>query len=252
MIVSPPSDTTGITYTEKPEYAKDKGDNMGKDQFLTLLIAQIKHQDPMNPMENTEFTAQMAQFSSLEQLFSINDNLGSLTAATAATNSAQGMNLIGKEVTVQGHSVHVTGGQASDIGFSLPDLAGEVSINVEDQAGNIVRTIELGPRGAGEHSIKWDGLNNNGKPLADSLYNYTVSATDISGNLVEANTYTRGVVDKVSFDNNVGYIHIGNKKYMLGEVLEISEPASSLASATNTNTNANQQATDDLSQEGII
>ncbi len=248
MIVSPPSDTTGTTYTEKPEYKKTDGDNMGKEQFLTLLIAQIKHQDPMNPMENTEFTAQMAQFSSLEQLFSINENLGSLTAATAATNSAQGMNLIGKEVTVQGHSVHVTGGQASDIGFSLPDLAGEVTINVEDQAGNIVRTIELGPRGAGEHSIKWDGLNNQGKPLADSLYNYTVSATDISGNIIEADTYTRGIVDKVSFDNNVGYIHIGNKKYMLGEVLEISEPVL----ATNTNTNTSQQATDDLSQEGII
>ncbi len=217
----------GVTGAATAVASVDTGkrpDQLGKDEFLTLLIAQIKNQDPMNPMENADFTAQMAQFSSLEQLFNINDSLGLLNTSTAATNSAQVMNLIGKEVTAEGQGVHIKDGIASDISFALPDSADDVTIVVADQYGNVVKTLELGSMLTGEHSVEWDGVNDFGSPIPDGLYNFQVNAEDSEGDLMEVETFTKGIVNAVSFENGVAYLHIGNVKYMLGEVLEVSEP----------------------------
>jgi len=225
MIVASPSvvETTNVTGEASKSVKKDDK-SLGQGDFLKLLVAQLKNQDPMNPMDNTDFTAQMAQFSSLEQLMSVNDNLEILTTSANATNSAQAMSLIGKEVKAEGNSIHVKNGIASDISFELPDTAGKVVISVEDQNGNVVRTIEQSSMSAGPQQVAWDGKSQYGAPLPDGLYNYTVIAKDMEGNVMEVATFTRGIVDTISFENGIGYIHIGELKYMLSEVLEVKEP----------------------------
>ncbi len=230
MIATPATAISSTTTTDQSSSTKKKSD-LGQQEFMTLLLAQLKNQDPMNPMDNADFTAQMAQFSSLEQLVNVNENLGALTTAANATNTAQAMGLIGKEVKAAGENVHVKNGTASSIAFELPDSASSVIITVEDQYGNVVRTIEQSTMSAGPHQIEWDGMGTDGKQLADGLYKYSVIAKDTEGNMIEADTFTKGIVDKVSFDNGVGYVHIGDLKYMLNEILEVSEPTQSSTSA---------------------
>lgn len=219
---------------------------MGKTEFLMLLIAQLRNQDPMNPMDNTEFTAQMAQFSSLEQLFNINETLEMLNTTAAASNSAQAMGLIGKEVTVGGNKVHVKNGIASDISFKLPDSASTVSIQVIDESGAVVRIIEVGSKMAGEHTISWNGNSDLGSPMGDGLYEYNVVAYDSAGAAMEVDTFTTGIVDSVSFENGVAYIHIGDMKFMLGEVRKVSEAGDS---STAEDTSSTDDQTDDQSDD---
>ncbi len=226
MIVTSPSVVEAINVTGEASQSKKNTKELGQTDFLTLLVAQLKNQDPMNPLDNADFTAQMAQFSSLEQLMNINENLEILTTSANATNAAQAMNLIGKEVKAEGNSIHVKNGVASDIAFELPQTAIKVYINIEDVNGNVVRTIEKDSMSAGPQNVSWDGRNEFGSPLEDGLYTYTVVAKDVDGNTLDVATFTRGIVNAVSFENGVGYIHIGDLKYMLSEVLEVSEPKS--------------------------
>lgn len=197
--------------------------SMGKDQFLTLLIEQLKNQDPMNPMQNQDFTAQMAQFSSLEQLFGINDNLGMMMSSMNSANTASALNLIGREVTAAGQNVHVKNGSASDVSFNLPDNATDVTITISDESGNVVKTIEAGRRDAGDQTVSWNPVSDRGADLPDGLYSYTVTAHDAGGEVLDVTTYTKGIVTGVSFEDGVAYVHVGNAKYMLSEITEVND-----------------------------
>lgn len=225
MIVTSPSVQETLNVSGGASKRDEKNSkNLDQTDFLTLLVAQLKNQDPMNPMDNADFTAQMAQFSSLEQLMTVNKNLEILTTSANATNSAQAMALIGKEVKAEGENIHVKNGIGSDISFELPESASRVLISIEDENGNVFRTIEQTSMGAGAHQIAWDGKGQYGAPLPDGLYTYSVSAKDSDGTVMAVETFTRGIVDTISFENGIGYIHIGELKYMLSEVLEVAEP----------------------------
>lgn len=211
---------------------KGKG-AMGQSEFLKLLVTQMKNQDPTNPMDNQQLTAQMAQFSSLEQLMNINTGLTNLLSASNSTTSAQALSLIGKEVTVQGHNTYVKGGKAGDIAMELSGNASNVTITVEDQNGNVVRTITSGAMEAGPQSVKWDGNSDSGSPLPDGMYSYNVQAKDASGKDLDVTTYAKGIATTISFDKGVAYVHIGDLKFMLSEIVEVNDAPSATAVATN-------------------
>jgi flagellar basal-body rod modification protein FlgD len=204
---------------------KGKG-AMGQTEFLKLLVTQMKNQDPTNPMDNQQLTAQMAQFSSLEQLMNINSGLSNLLSASNSTTSAQALTLIGKEVTVQGHNTYMTGGKAADISMGLSKEAAAVTVTIEDQNGNVVRKITTGRMAAGEQSLKWDGNSDAGSPLPDGMYTYSVDAKDTSGKPVDVTTYAKGVVSTISFDKGVAYVHIGDLKFMLSEIVQVNNSPS--------------------------
>ena len=197
---------------------------LAKDDFLSLLITQLKNQDPLSPMDNTEFTAQMAQFSSLEQLFNVNDNLLGLQALTASVSNTQALTLIGKEVVAEGDSVYMENGESSSISFNLAESATSVSIHITNSAGEVVRTINQGSMSEGQHEVTWDGTVGGGGTAPDGLYGYVVDAVDSNGNQVEADTYIRGVVDAISMDNGISYAHIGDVKIMISEISEVRQP----------------------------
>ncbi|MFQ5432887.1 MAG: flagellar hook assembly protein FlgD [Nitrospinota bacterium] len=198
--------------------------SLGKDEFLSLLITQLKHQDPLSPMENTEFTAQMAQFSSLEQLFNVNDNLVNLQALSASVSNTQALSLIGKEVTAEGDSVYAQNGQASTMSFNLGEAATSVRIHVLDSSGEVVRTLYRGSLSEGRHEVQWDGMADGGGIVPDGLYSYVVDAVNSRGDQVDTDTYMRGIVEAVSMDNGITYVHIGDAKMMISEISEVRQP----------------------------
>ncbi len=194
---------------------------VGKEDFLKLLVTQLQYQDPLNPMESTEFTAQLAQFSSLEQLTNVNENLEYIQLYQASINNAQAVDFIGKTIKTSGDTVSVTNGVSEDIDFELTSDAASVTVSVYDGSGTLVATIEAGDMTAGKQTVSWNAENQDGDVVADGDYTFEVAAIDAEGNTVEASTFTTATVTGVTFENGTTYLIAGGKKVAMGDVVEI-------------------------------
>lgn len=176
---------------------------LGKDEFLQLLVTQLSNQDPLNPLEGQEFAAQLAQFSTVEQLVNIEETLGvnntSIDLLSQSTNAGIAAGLIGQTIEAEGNAVSWTGEGDVALAFDLGAAASSVSITILDDAGNVVRTLDPGAMGDGEQTVSWDGTNTDGATVEHGVYTFEVSATDTEGVAVTATTMTHGTVDRVTF-----------------------------------------------------
>lgn len=198
--------------------------SLGKDDFLRLLVTQMQFQDPLNPMENTEFTSQLAQFSSLDQLFAINDGLEALSDTQGGINRTESVNFIGKEVEASGNKVYMGGDtHSTPVGYYLNKDVSGITIHIFDKEGRGIRTIELGPQGAGDHSAVWDGRDNPGDAVAPGEYTFAVTARDLEGKESDVLTNIIGVVTGVSFEENVPYLMVGGIRVPVEHITEVKE-----------------------------
>jgi flagellar basal-body rod modification protein FlgD len=220
---SPAVTTNGVNSTVFPQ-ATTSANTMGKDAFLKLLISQLQHQDPLNPADSTEFTAQLAQFASLEQLSNVNDNLNTLKLYQASINNAQAVSFIGKEILATGNEIEKTGAQPVKCEFDLSAAAKSVVVSIYDSDGNFVKDVVSTSLPAGRQSLAWDGLDRNGNPVADGMYTFKIQAEGADGKPVAASTLTRGKVTGVTFDGFTPVLMIGERRVLFGSVLQITEP----------------------------
>ncbi|MBN1828914.1 MAG: flagellar hook assembly protein FlgD [Deltaproteobacteria bacterium] len=169
-----------------------------KEAFFKMLIAQLKNQDPLNPMDGTDFTAQLAQFSSLEQLENINSQMTSFIDQQDSLAAYQAVDLIGKEVTVEGNAFQFDGSSATLL-YSLAETAADGTLTLYDVDGKAVKVIALGPQGAGlsETAVTASDLPGPG------LYSYEVAAFNQSGLPVTVQQAVKGVVEGVSLNGEV-------------------------------------------------
>ena len=209
------SNTSGVT--------SSKDSALGKDDFLNLLVAQLQNQDPLSPLDSTAFTSQLAQFSSLEQLSNVNENLEYLQMYQASINNAQAVSFIGKNIDALGSSIQLESGENQDIHFELSQDSSSVVINIYDGAGSLVKYIENGPLGEGKQSVEWDGTDNGGNALPEGIYKFEVMAVDANGDKVQTATYISDRVTGVTFKNGVTYLLAGGMKIPIGDVIEVSE-----------------------------
>ena len=196
---------------------------MGKDDFLKLLVAQLKAQDPLKPMEGTEFTAQLAQFSSLEQLQNLNIGLAQISTSQAVMANSQAVSYIGKSVTADGDSLVWQEGGECGIQFDLAADSDKVFVTIYDAAGDFVRDIEAGGLGAGSNELFWNGRDQNGNKVREGLYRFDVSAIDLLGNPVGAKKFVTGKVDGITFKNGMAYLLAGDRKIPLSNVISVAE-----------------------------
>lgn len=209
---------TSVTQTTKTETSV-----LDKDDFLKLFVAQLQAQDPLDPMDPTEFTTQLAEFTSLEQLYNVNTNLSTLLTTQATTNNFLANDLLGKTIQASGNSVELEDGVAGSITFSLDGFAADTTVTLYDASGNAVKTIDAGTLDAGENSVAWDGTDDNGAQLSDGEYTFGIQAVDSSGNEVDATTYTQGKVTGVLYSGGIAYLKIGNLAISLSKVVNITE-----------------------------
>jgi len=200
-----------------------KSNALGKDDFLNLLVTQLQYQDPLNPMDSTEFTAQLAQFSSLEQLSNVNENLETMLLYQASINNAQSLAFIGKNIVAAGNEVELKEGSSDELSFKLAEDATSVSINISDSTGSIVKTLKIGAMEAGEQSIKWDGTDDQKNELDDGTYTFEVFATDGNGDAVNVETYTTSRITGILFRDGITYLLAGEKEIPIGNVVRIIE-----------------------------
>jgi flagellar basal-body rod modification protein FlgD len=184
--------------------------SLNKDDFLRLLMAQLRNQDPMNPVNNTEFVAQTAQFSSLEQLQNINTTLGGLASQVGGMGTASAASFLGKIATINGSPLTLDGSTPATVAYALPASAASVVVRVQDEAGKVVRTVILGQQGQGVHQIVFDGLGDDGRQLPSGSYTYQVAAADSAGRLVPGVYTGAGTVTGVTVES-------GSLKLLLGQ-----------------------------------
>ena len=174
--------------------------SVDKDSFLKLLVTQMQNQDPLSPMEGTEFVSQLAQFTNVEQAMRQNDALELISLQLTGIASNEAVTLIGKEVTVRGSTISFDGNTPTGFSANLNEDAAEVTVTIRDQNGNAVCTVELGEQGRGTVTVPWDGRDENGRFVPPGSYSVEVSALDAEGNPVTVENDVTGKVVGVSFE----------------------------------------------------
>ena len=196
---------------------------LGKNDFLFMLITQLKAQNPLNPMDSTAFTAQLAQFSSLEQLNNVNESLGYLMLYQSSINNSQAVNFIGKSVKAYGDSIQLTDGVSDNINIDLSADASKVTVDIYDSDDNLIKTIESENLDAGEQNINWDGTDNDGNQVADGLYTFEVSSTDNNGDQVGVSTFLTARITGITFKDGITYLLAGEREIPIGNIIEVLE-----------------------------
>ncbi len=161
-------------------------------RFLTLLVTQLKNQDPLNPLDNAQITSQLAQLSTVSGINQLNDTLATLSASFDAKQYLEAANLVGHTVIADGNALTLADGKATGA-FDLAADADHVVVSVTDAAGQVVRQIDLGALGSGVVTFDWDGDSDAGVALKEGKYTIAVNATG-SGKSVAATPLAVGVV----------------------------------------------------------
>lgn len=202
---------TGTTATTST-YAADamkKSIGMNKDDFLLLFMEQLKNQDPLNPQDSSEFLAQLAQLTQVEQAYNTSATLEKMLAAQDSNMAMTSVGLIGKQVTALGVQAAFDGSNPATLSYQMPANTTSTTLRITNAAGQTVRQIDLGTVAAGNGSYQWDGRDGQGNLLPAGAYNFGISGLDALGNTQIATTYTTGVADGVRFDNGMAYVTIG-------------------------------------------
>jgi flagellar basal-body rod modification protein FlgD len=205
---------------------------MGKDDFLNLLVAQLQHQDPLNPAESTEFTAQLAQFSSLEQLSNINDNLKNMELFQTSVANSQAVSYIGKEITAKGNTVLLESGRPAECHFELADKAALAVISVYNANGGFVTSFETGPLDSGRQSAAWDGTDSNGNSTLPGIYRFEVQAVDANNQDLSVTPMISAVVSGVSLKDQTASLITDLQTIAIDDVVAVSEVQSSPETVT--------------------
>jgi flagellar basal-body rod modification protein FlgD len=194
-------------------------EELGMDQFLSLLIAQIRNQDPLSPMDNQQFISQLTQFTQLEQLQGMNSRLEDSMTLTQSLNNTMMLGLVGRPVTVAGDGVTVSGGEVSRSQVSVA-VGGTATVEVRDSTGRLVRTYQE-PVEAGLADVTWDGQDDDGEQVEDGSYELTVTVVDRQGNEVENTLFMTGTVESLKFVNNLAVVEVGGQDYYVSEILAV-------------------------------
>jgi len=211
------STVTGVT-SGTTNTTQTSNQVLGQDDFLKMLIAQLQNQDPLNPLQGADFAAQLAQFSSLDQLTQINTQLSTLTSSLSSANNSQLVSLIGDTVVANGNSVTVSGA-TTQLGYNLSNNIQQGTIKISDSNGNLVQTLSIGSQQAGSNVITWNTSN-----VTPGTYSFTVTALDSTGKQVTANTMSTGQVTGITFQNGTPYVSVNGQNVAVGDILYISKP----------------------------
>lgn len=216
-----PTSTIGASQTSALTSGSDVID---KDEFMQLLISQLQNQDPLNPLDNSEFTSQMAQFASLEQLQNINSNLESLQLYQSALFNENMASFIGNTVKAVDDTIGLNGGVPDELKFDLKNDANEIYVSIYDSSDSLVKNISTaGNYSAGEQVLQWDGTDNNGNQVPDGSYSYIIQAVSPDGYNFSGIPFFEGPVTSVHYsEEGTAYLSAGGRNISAGNVIMVS------------------------------
>lgn len=212
---------TSAAFNQRPDNNKNQ---LGQQQFLQLLVAQMRHQDPINPLDGAEFAAQLAQFNSVEQLINVNNGLKELQSGqdlmSASLTNSMAASLTGKEVKALSNEIHLASGESSKITFDLYSSAEEVEVIIKSASGSEIRRETLQGMPSGTNEWMWDGRNDSGARVADGDYIVEIKAKSGDSN-VDVLLFTEGTVEKVRYTGKGVFLMVNNIEIPIGDVQEV-------------------------------
>ena len=197
-------------------------DPLGREAFLSMLIAQLKNQDPLNPMQGTDFSSQLAQFSSLEQLFNVNDTLEGIKSSFESKEDGNLLDFIGKDVLSNDDTFKMSRGECIGGYYSLDKDAATV-INIYNSDGIQVAQLTQGVQAAGTHEVTWDGTDSTGERVSDGTYSYEVMALNTNGGYTLLDTGMSGKITGVTFEQGSPYLLMGDRLIAPSSVIKVWE-----------------------------
>jgi flagellar basal-body rod modification protein FlgD len=227
------NDLTGFVPDNKVKNIKNPN-QMGKDEFLKLLTHQLQNQDPLNPMDQTKMTAELAQFSQLEQLANLNTKFDGLSRNDKMEAKFYGAGFVGKEVVTAGNSVKLGDEGKADVIFTLPQEAARVLVRIHDGKGNQVGEVWKENIGRGNQTFTWDGKGMDGTRQPAGDYRTSVFAWDAGNAAIKTETKVTGVVESVYFENGETVLQVDGKKVFLRDVDSFHTPGASKKIGMNT------------------
>lgn len=204
MAAAPIPQSLASLYGAGPVEVEQTGNtDLGKDAFLKLLTTQLQYQDPSNPASSQDFVAQLATFSSLEQLMGANETLGAVYAALDALNDSSMASLLGTTVVARGSEFAYDGEGGADLLVRMPADAATATVRIYDEDGKLVYTADAGPLGEGEQTLTWNGEDTNGNPVGEGTYRFEIEAGDAAGNTIETTELVSGRITSMDYSTGV-------------------------------------------------
>jgi len=201
--------------------------SLGKDDFLELLITKMTYQDPLNPMDDEDFIAQLAEFSSLEQMQNISGSLDESLEwdylQMQTINNTMATTLIGREVQADYSGVYLGSNNTPDIYFTTDTYAKDINIKISDADGNVVRTISMSDIEAGDTKITWDGKDTSGERLDEGYYTIDVYGYDANGDSFDPSVFLQGAVTGIAYHDGAAYVKVNGIEISLSEIQAINE-----------------------------
>ncbi|MGE4558474.1 MAG: flagellar hook assembly protein FlgD [Desulfovibrionaceae bacterium] len=222
---------------------------LGKDEFLELLLVQIANQDPLNPMDDTEFISQMAEFSSLEQLNNISDGIGDINSTLERQDLMNAVSFIGQEVMAEGYSLSKNDDSVSTVYYSFDESVQDVYVNIYDSDNNIVNTVDLGAMSAGSYQYVWNGLDYDGKEADNGVYQIYIAAVTADGSTALVTSAVSGEVSGVITNDGDNYLVLEDGRSIdFLDVYQIVAPANT--SDNNSSDESDDTSSNDSSDDG--
>ncbi|MCH4812203.1 flagellar hook assembly protein FlgD [Vreelandella neptunia] len=184
-----------------------------RESFMTLLITQLQNQDPLNPMENSEMTSQLAQINTVSGIEELNSTLEGITSQMDANQALQASGLIGKGVMVSGKDILVEqddegNSYTTPFGIELTQPAANVKATIVGEGGQVIKTLDLDGLDEGIQSFQWDGKNDQGESVASGRYSVQLEATDAEGEKIESTALQYAVVNSVTPNDSSGSVRL--------------------------------------------
>ncbi len=192
-------------------------------QFLQLLTIQLQNQDPLSPMDTTEFTNQLVAFSGVEQQINTNQKLDSLVALQLGNTMGSALGYVGLDASYVSSEFYFDGSQAQTINYALDGTAVESTIRIVNESGDTVFETD-GSRNVGNNEFVWDGKDNFGNPVEAGTYQFRVDALDINDEAIGTTSVVTGKVKGIENQNGLIFLLIGERAVSLGNILNVSEP----------------------------
>ncbi len=201
---------------------------LGKDDFLQLLVTKLQHQDPLKPMDDSDFIAQLAQFSTLEQMNNIAEGIATSNQwdflQMQSLNNVMASGLIGREVTADFSGVYLDATSQPIVSFTVSQPAAEIEFKIRDELGNLIATLTRENVDIGEGAIKWDGKDNLGNRVPEGYYTVSATAKTSSGTTFTPSLELVGVVTTITYRDGAAFVVINGTEVSLGDIRSVGQP----------------------------
>ena len=191
---------------------------LGKQDFLNLMMTQLAHQDPLYPMDSNKMMQQMTSMGTVEQLQGMNKKMDNLLAIQGDSVTSSAYSFLDKDVRVSSSFLNMKQGQSVEGVYSLNGEADSVKVQIANDQGEVIRVLDLGLQKQGTHTFTWDGKDDAGDALSAGTYRYSINARTSTGEVIEAQQYKQGRVSSIYFDHGKPMVEISGERFPLSQI----------------------------------